>query len=124
MGLSRLGAQDQDSIGQNLSKPLDEKVQGERTTILLIYDSEGNLAAESNGASEFAFGLEDAAMPVKSEICNAADCAEVFIQGSDLTSWLTSQFDQARKHESYRAQSSLEHPGGKVNVRLETLRFP
>lgn len=92
-------------------------------TILLIYDSEGNLVAESNGATESVFRLKDGVVGVKPEPSDAVHYAEAFGEGSELTKWLTSQIDQARKLESYTAQSNLEHLGGQVSIRFETVRF-
>ena len=80
--------------------------------------------AESKRASEFAVRTGEAAMPVGVEKPGPPNYADTFGRGSDLTSWLTKQIDQARKDEHYAAQSNLEYLGGRVIVRFEALSFP
>src|SRR5262249_43555759 len=63
-------------------------------------------------------------MPAGVERPGPSNYADIFGRGSDLTSWLTKQIDQARKDESHAAQSSLDHLGGKVIVRFEALSLP
>jgi hypothetical protein len=94
------------------------------TTVLLIYDSEGNLVAESKGAAQSVFGKEDGALSVRTGPSSAVDYAAAFGEGSELTRWLTNQIDQARKLESHRAQSRFDHRGKHLSIRFETVRFP
>ena len=98
-----------------------EGSRGEHTTILLIYDTDGNLVAETDRSSESGARPEEPVMPGSS---NGVHYAETFGRDSDLTTWLAKQIDQAKAHESYTAESRLEYLGGRVRVRFETLRFP
>jgi hypothetical protein len=99
------------------------EVRGDHTTILLIYDLEGNLEAASDSASDFAL-RPDPAAPAKPELLERTHYTVTFGQSSDLTAWLTIQFDKARKQESDGAQSTVDDPGwGRMNVKFETLRF-
>jgi len=107
-----------------LPEKIDEAQKESITTILLIYDAEGNLVAESKRASEFAVRPGEAVMSAGVETPGPSNYADTFGRGSDLTSWLAKQIEQARKDKSYAAQSSLEHLGGKVTVRFESLSFP
>jgi len=42
----------------------------------------------------------------------------------DYKNWLSQQINQARKLEAYTAQTSLEHPGGRVSISFKTLSSP
>jgi hypothetical protein len=84
---------------------------------------DGNLVAESNGASELAVRPATAAISGEPGVSAAIHYTDAFGRESDLTNWLTKQIDEARKNESYRAQSNLEHQGNNVVVGFETLRF-
>jgi hypothetical protein len=112
-------------MGQNSPQAIKQQVQADRATILLIYDSEGKLVAESNGARQFAFGAEGDATGVNPGAWDGASHTVAAPgQGSDLMSWVTSQIDRARKQESHRDRSTLEHPSGLVDVKFETLSLP
>jgi hypothetical protein len=70
------------------------------------------------------FRPKDSALSDKAGPSDGVHYAEVFGEGSELTKWVTNQIDEARKQESYTAQSRLEHQGGQVNIRFETVKFP
>jgi hypothetical protein len=94
------------------------------TTVLLIYDPDGNLVAESNGAMQSVFGRNDGAPVIKPGASHTVHFAESFGEGSELTKWLTDQIDQARISEFHSAESQLEHLGRRLSVEFETVRFP
>jgi hypothetical protein len=96
--------------------------RGEHTTILLIYDSDGNLVAESSGASELGLRIGDGAAP-GTELSAGMGDGQRLSRVPELAAWVTTQIAEARSNQSHTAQSSLQYQGGMVSLRFEILKF-
>lgn len=110
-------------MSQNLRQATGLKIQLGNTTVLLIYDTNGNLVAESAGASQYTVRQSDESTASTSVIPSPQHYADAFGSGSALTTWLGEQIELARTDEFHRAWSCLQHLDGRVNVRFEALRF-
>jgi hypothetical protein len=81
--------------------------------LLLVCDVAGRVQAASSASA-------NGALPIAN--LGQKHFAEIFGRDSKITEWLTEQINEARKRESFSAQSYLEDESAPVEVRLDSLR--